>query len=92
MDPRGHASLAVELIIRADELVLRAGYDVTVKRNEVTAVRVRWPRPWQALLLAPLLAVRMVDGPDRWRTLFWGPSFTSPGTLRSALAAHGWLP
>lgn len=91
MDPRGHASVAVELIVRAEELILRADRDVEVKRKDVVAVRVRWPRPWQALPVAPLLSVRMADRPDRWRTLFWGPAVATPRRLRSALAEHGWV-
>lgn len=90
MDPDGHASTKVELIIDADRLVLRAGFDVVIRRTDVDAVRVRWPRPWQAMPFAPLLAVQTSDRPTRWRALFWGPAFTSPGPLRAALGERGW--
>jgi hypothetical protein len=91
MDPDGHASTRVQLIVEPDRLVLRAGFDVVVQRSEVAAVRVQWPRPWQAMPLAPLVAVRMIDRPKGWRSLFWGPAFSSPRTVRVALRERGWL-
>lgn len=86
MDRDGHASGAVELVVADDRLVLRQGFDVVIRRDDVLAVRVRWPRPWEA----PLLSVRTRAAPDRWRRLFWGPGLGRPAALRAVLDAHGW--
>jgi hypothetical protein len=90
VDRDGHASGSVELVVADDRLVLRQGFDVVIHRHDVLAVRVRWPRPWEALPLAPLLSIRTRATPDRWRRLFWGPALRGPAALRAPLVAHGW--